>query len=106
MVAVAQALNVMFATLREVRKLLRKRVFPAGGACFVDNGDELVKVVGVRRSVEELEARLARIKRVQFGLMEANRPAECCVRNCPSLLQPEALVLQACVECECTCRVS
>ena len=42
MVGVAETLDIVFAALGETPELFGERMFSAGGACFVDNGDELV----------------------------------------------------------------
>lgn len=68
MVGIAEAFNIVFAALGEVLELLGERMFPSDGACFVDDGDELVEVVRVGGRVEELRGRgLARKKRHSRG---------------------------------------
>jgi hypothetical protein len=108
MVAVAQTFYVVFATLREACELLRQTVFPAGGACFVDDSYELIEVVGVRGSVEELcdMDTFSWCRLVAYG---GGGPVECCAKSCPSFLleaEETILLLLPDDEGEGACRVS
>jgi len=54
MVGIAETFDIVLAALGEVLELLGKRMFSPDGTCFVDDGDELIEVVGVGGCVEEL----------------------------------------------------